>query len=192
MAGLSRGKLVTIGVGAAVAAVLTVLGHNALQPYRGDLKFTPARRSLGVETRTGGSRDLGKPPGKLLVLHFWATWCPPCVEEMPGLLAFARETKSDPSIELLAVSVDDDWKTVEEWLKAHGASDLPLALDPKRAVASRMGTDKFPETYIISPTGVKLAYVKGPVDWTSREVRQQIEDLKRSSAAPAAAAPTSS
>jgi thiol-disulfide isomerase/thioredoxin len=184
---LSRGKGIALGVGVVVAAVLAYLLHGTLEPFHGPVTLTPTKRTLQVETKTGASRDLALPPGKLLVLHFWATWCPPCVEEMPGLLAFSREIKSDRELELLTVSVDKDWKTVDEWLKAHGGADLPLALDPSRSVANRMGTQKFPETYVISAAGNVIGHVKGPLDWTSREVRAQIDEFKRASAAPAAA-----
>ena len=154
--------------------------HDSLKPYVGPVSFSAAAaRAMKVQLPDGSVRDVAKPTGKLFVLHFWATWCAPCAEELPGLLAYAREIRNDPSIELLAVSVDDNLDTVRGWLKEHGAADLPIALDKGRAIATRMGTEKFPETYLISAKGAIVGAVKGPVDWSSKEIRAQLDDLRR-------------
>lgn len=132
-----------------------------------------------VLTHGGAPRNLSRPPGKLLILHFWATWCPPCEEELPALLAYSREIRRNPSVELLAVSVDQSWKTVDDWLKARNAEDLPTALDPKQQTARLFGSEKFPETYVIAPSGEVLEHFKGPVDWASPRVRGFFAELIR-------------
>jgi len=179
-------QIVVLVFATALAGVAAYLVRDSLKPYTGAVGFSRAgARAMKVQLPGGGVRDVSKPAGKLFILHFWATWCAPCVEEMPGLLAYAREIRNDPSVELLAVSVDDDFGTVDEWLKARGASDLPIALDPGRKVAARMGTEKFPETYLLSAKGEILGHVKGPVDWSSKEIRAQIDELRRPGAKPA-------
>jgi thiol-disulfide isomerase/thioredoxin len=175
---MKRSHIAVLLAATALAGLFAYLVRDALLPYTGPVGFR-SKAALKVQLPGGGTRDVKKPAGKVFVLHFWATWCPPCVEELPGLLAYAREIKKDPSIELLAVSVDDDFKTVSSWLKDRGASDLPIALDPGRRVATRMGTEKFPETYILSAAGEVMAHVKGPVDWTSKEIRAQLDEIRR-------------
>ena len=130
-----------------------------------------------VTLRDGSSRDLSTPSGKLLVVHFWATWCAPCAEELPGLVAWWREAKADPRIELVAVSVDEQWKTVDGFLAARKATDLPLALDPKRSAASAFGTEKFPETWFVSPKGEILSRQIGPLDWSAPQSRAELKAL---------------
>ena len=178
-------KLTFVAVLAALTALAAPMVRDALRP--GDLPQqsapaapgSPAKTSRLVRMRGGSERDLARAPGKFLILHFWATWCPPCVEELPGLVAFARKVRSDPSVEVLAVSVDDSWKTMEDWLKARKSDDLPTALDSHRDTALRFGTEKFPETYLIAPTGEILSVVKGPMDWSSPALLLRIEQLKQ-------------
>src|ERR1700693_5128046 len=93
--------------------------------------------------------------GKIVVLNFWATWCPPCVEEMPSLVGMQKQMLGK-GVVVLAVSVDDDADDYHKFLKDHGI-DLLTVRDPGNksdqgvtaVVASRYGTFKFPETYII-------------------------------------------
>jgi thiol-disulfide isomerase/thioredoxin len=184
---MKRSHVVILLAATALAGLFAYLAHDALLPYAGPVGFR-SKVSFAVQLPGGGTRDVKKPAGKVFVVHFWATWCPPCAEELPGLLAYAREIQKDPSIELLAVSVDDDFKTVSSWLKEHGAADLPIALDPGRRVATRMGTEKFPETYILSANGDLVAHVKGPVDWSSKEIRAQIDELRHGTGASTAGA----
>ena len=177
---MKRGQIAFLAVATLVAGVFAYLVRDSLLPVTGPVGFSPASaKQMKVRLPGGATRDVAKAPGKLFVLHFWATWCAPCAEELPGLLAYAREIRNDPSIELLAVSVDDDFKTVDAWLKSKSASDLPIALDPGRKIATRMGTQKFPETYILSAKGEILGVVRGPVDWSSKEIRAQLDDLRR-------------
>lgn len=125
----------------------------------------------------GGPRNLSEPSGKLLVVHFWATWCAPCEEELPGLVAWWDEAKADPRIELLAVSVDEEWATVDRFLAQRKASGLPVALDPRRTAASDFGTLRFPETWFLSPSGEVLHHQVGPLDWNDPASRAAIRNL---------------
>jgi thiol-disulfide isomerase/thioredoxin len=147
--------------------------------------MAPATPEARLVSLPGGAvRDLAKPPGKLLIVHFWATWCPPCVEEFPSLLRFWREYGKNPRVELLAVSVNEDWKTVDDWMKKVGAVGIPLALDPKREAARAFGTEKFPETYVLSASGEVVDKFVGPVAWTSPAFRKQFDEILKASAVP--------
>lgn len=172
--------------------VLVIAGTLVATRYRGALAPDPSfnatgttsgrakpTRNLTVRNRNGTERNLAVPPGKLLLLHFWGTFCPPCVEELPGLLAYARSIRKDSGIELLAVSVDEDFRIVDDWLRKRSAEDLPIALDPRRETAASFGTTKFPETWLLSPSGEILAHVAGPLDWSSAETRRQIDTFRK-------------
>jgi peroxiredoxin len=106
--------------------------------------------------------------GKVLVLNFWATWCPPCVDEMPSLVQMQQKMKSK-GIEVLAVSVDADQGAYQDFLKAHRV-DLLTVRDPDQKSNNLYGTFKFPETYIIDRQGVLRRKFIGAVDWGQPEI----------------------
>lgn len=191
---LSKSRIALLALGAIATIALGVTYRGALT--KGSVKITePPRPSAAarpgpspVATKDGPTRDLSAPSGKLLVVHFWATWCAPCEEELPGLVAWWKETKTDPRIELVAVSVDDEWKTVDGFLAKRNAADLPVALDAGKGAASAFGTEKFPETWFLSPNGEVLLHWVGPQDWGSPAARAELKALtaKALGASPAA------
>jgi peroxiredoxin len=106
--------------------------------------------------------------GKVLVLNFWATWCPPCVEEMPSLVAMQHKLK-DKDVTVLGVSVDADDGAYQRFIRDHGI-DFQTVRDGNQKSNNLYGTFKFPETYIIDRNGVVRRKFIGAVDWTSPEV----------------------
>lgn len=114
--------------------------------------------------------------GRIVILHFWATWCPPCVPELPLMNRFAQRCGDD--VHLIAASVDTCGAgKIEAFLKSHGLASLPVWLDPGGDVARRYGTVKFPETFIIDRDGrISEKYI-GPVDWSGEAFGKRIEKL---------------
>lgn len=106
--------------------------------------------------------------GKVVVLNFWATWCPPCVDEMPSLVQMQQRLK-DKGIQVLAVSVDVDESAYHKFLKDHSI-ELLTVRDPDHKPANLYGTFKYPETYIIDRGGVVRRKFVGPVDWNTPEI----------------------
>jgi cytochrome c biogenesis protein CcmG/thiol:disulfide interchange protein DsbE len=191
---IDRKSLPRLAVAAILAAIVAFLVRDSLRvpqtvrtlgeaPREGPAPEPSAPRLVSLPG--GGTRDLSRPPGQLLIVHFWATWCPPCVKEFPALLRFWNEYGKKPGLGLLAVSVDDEWKTVDDWVKNVGAGGIPLALDPRRTTAKAFGTEKFPETYVLSPSGQVVDKFVGPVPWTSPALRKQIDELLAGRSAPA-------
>jgi thiol-disulfide isomerase/thioredoxin len=154
---------------------------SAVRPKRA----APAGPLL-VLSRDGARRDLASRNGKGQILHFWATWCAPCREEMPELAKFVKDTKDDSRVEFLAVSVDEDWKTADSWLSRAGISGLPLALDPRGPVAGRFGATGYPETFFVTPTGEVVQHFVGAAQWSSPELRAFAAEFSRASASAAA------
>ncbi len=106
--------------------------------------------------------------GQVVVLNFWATWCPPCVEEMPSLVQMQQRMKAK-GVTVLAVSVDVDQSSYRRFLGDHSVSLLTVR-DPDQKANGLYGTFKFPETYIIDRNGVMRRKFIGPVDWTDPEI----------------------
>ena len=89
--------------------------------------------------------------GKLLVLNFWATWCPPCVQEMPSLIQFSKEM-ADKGVVVLGVSVDKNEKGYQNFVKRFKIP-FETTRDPEANISASYGTYKYPETYIIDQSG---------------------------------------
>ena len=188
---LDRKKAVGLGIAVLVCGALAFFAKDALRPpdVRVSTLAVPAAKvvfhggPLLVRNREGAVRDLAAKTGKGLILHFWATWCGPCQEEMPGLVKFVKETQGDRNVEFLAVSVDTDWKVVDAWLKARGITDLPLALDPNGDTAHVVGTDKYPETWFVLPSGEVLRHAIGEEDWNDPKLREFAAEFSRAAGA---------
>jgi cytochrome c biogenesis protein CcmG, thiol:disulfide interchange protein DsbE len=111
--------------------------------------------------------------GKILVLNFWATWCPPCVQETPSLSRFAAEYASK-GVVVLGVSVDKDVKAYDTFLQRFQPAFL-TARDAQ--LHADYGTFMYPETYIIDAQGKVLKKIAEPADWMAPEVTQYINSL---------------
>jgi len=107
------------------------------------------------------------------LVHFWATWCPPCMTEVPSLGQFAKDFgqyRGDFSV--LMVAVDDDPQRVKEFI---GERIGAVLYDPSWDVTHRFGTRKLPETYLVVRGKVVKRWI-GPQDWTDPDIRQRIVD----------------
>jgi peroxiredoxin len=113
----------------------------------------------------------------VVVLNFWATWCPPCVEETPSLRRFADELRGS-GVTVIGVSVDQDAQALERFVN-EAQLTFPIARDPDQAVASRYGTFKFPESYIINSQGKIAEKLIGAVDWQDPKIVAYVCSLAR-------------
>ncbi len=152
-----------------------------------------AAPDLELAAMDGGKVSLSSLRGQVVFVNFWATWCPPCREEMPSMMALGREleAKYPGKFKMLAVSVDEDgWPAVRKFFddKAYGGSTAPLVvcLDGDQRTtesyycAARGGCPKeykFPESYIVDRKGRLVAYVVGPRDWADPRARSFLEQL---------------
>ena len=128
---------------------------------------------LADDTGTGVSlRDYA---GKVVLLNFWATWCPPCVQEMPSLNDTYERFREDGFV-VLGISVDEDRDEYAQFLRRAGVS-FPTVRDPERVVSTRYGTAKYPESYLISREGRVLRKYVGPEDWSRPEVSNYLRSV---------------
>ena len=115
--------------------------------------------------------------GHIVVLNFWATWCPPCVEETPSLVAMQRQM---PGITVLAVSLDEDADVYHQFLKDNHV-DLLTVRDPAQKSNALYGTFQYPETYVIDRNGIIRRKFIGAQDWTSPELLSYLRKLQAAS-----------
>jgi len=111
--------------------------------------------------------------GHTVVLNFWATWCMPCVEELPSLMAMQHRL---PQITILAISQDDDPAAYRQFLLENHVDFLTLR-DPSLRVPHLYGTLKIPETYIIDRKGILRRKFVSAQNWTSPEVLDYLSKL---------------
>lgn len=113
--------------------------------------------------------------GRVVVLHFWATWCAPCARELPGLLAFADDVAST-GVTVLAVSLDDSWKNVSTFL----GGSVPESVVRAGGDAARLyGVGPIPQTFLVRPNGEVAFAARGPRDWRSAAARQAVFALRQ-------------
>jgi cytochrome c biogenesis protein CcmG, thiol:disulfide interchange protein DsbE len=113
--------------------------------------------------------------GQVVVLNFWATWCPPCVEELPSLMTM-QERMRNRGIVVVGISIDVDGNAYDNFRRQHGINFLTVR-DPQQKVAGMYGTTGWPETYIIDRQGVLRRKIVGPTDWTSPDMVQFLSKL---------------
>jgi len=111
--------------------------------------------------------------GKVVVLNFWATWCAPCIEELPTLIALQKRL---PGIVVLAISTDEDQSAYQQFLAEHQI-DLITVRDAKKNSSAMYGTFRYPETYVIDQKGVVRRKFIGAQDWTSPEILSYLKSL---------------
>jgi cytochrome c biogenesis protein CcmG/thiol:disulfide interchange protein DsbE len=106
--------------------------------------------------------------GKVVVLNFWASWCPPCIEETPSLVQLQHRMK-DKGVTVVGVSWDDDSDAYHQFIKEHQIDFLTVR-DAAQKSGKLYGTLKIPETYIIDRNGIIRRKFISSVDWSEPEI----------------------
>ena len=165
------------------AILITILGGAAYfalrQRQARPLAIGDSAPDFSVPALPSGSLDLKNYRGQIVVLNFWATWCPPCVEETPSLEQFAEKMR-DHGVIVLSVSVDENQKALQDFIQEYHIS-YPVGRDPDRSLAARYGTFQFPETYILDRRGLVAEKVVGATDWDDPRIQNFVLDLARGS-----------
>lgn len=118
--------------------------------------------------------DLKALRGKIVVLNLWATFCAPCVQELPSLLELQKQM---PGLAVVAVSTDQDETVYRKFLAQHHV-DVLTVRDADQRVNALYGTVLIPETYIIDRNGIVRRKFIGEQDWTSPEITDYLRKLR--------------
>jgi len=178
MAKSGSAKQIAFLVVIVLAVVLFIAGYTAMQRKGGGKIVTKGDRApeFGLPAFNGQQVSLSDFRGRVVMVHFWATWCPPCVEELPTLAKLSQEL-TGTDFEMLAVSVDEGGAAaVTPFLQKNGLS-LPVLLDPDRSVARKYGTYKFPETYLVDRQGIVRDKIIGARDWNDPAALELLRDM---------------
>ena len=131
---------------------------------------------FSIKDENGHEVKLSDYRGKLVFLNFWATWCGPCVDEMPEMETL-NKTLKDRNFQMLPVSIDIDWSTVKKFYQEHNLT-IPSYLDPGQQVARGLyKASGWPETFLIDANGSVLKHVVGPAHWADPRVMANIVSM---------------
>jgi thiol-disulfide isomerase/thioredoxin len=111
--------------------------------------------------------------GKVVFLNFWATWCGPCVSEMPSMEAVYQKLKNR-GFEILAVNLGDSGREVSAFMKKYNLN-FPAVLDEKDTVSNYYNIQAIPTTYIIDKRGLIIARLVGSINWNTPKVISALE-----------------
>jgi peroxiredoxin len=113
---------------------------------------------------------------KVVLINIWATWCPPCVDEMPSMEKLYQKLKGE-KFEILAVSVDTSGlKVVDLFIKTHQLT-FPVLIDSAGTIGAAYATTGIPESFIVNKKGILIKKIIGPLDWIQPEVLRFFHDL---------------
>jgi peroxiredoxin len=159
-----------------VAIVLLAIGlawtvAGTLQVHITEAGDTAPNFSIVTEHgRTVTRSDFG---GKILALNFWATWCPPCLEELPSMNEFARQYASQ-GVVVIGISVDKNQTLYKRFLAQRNVV-FDTARDPDADIANSYGTFVYPETYIIGRDGKVLEKTPDAFNWMDPQFLERVK-----------------
>ncbi len=179
-----------LGIFAAIAVITLLLDFQIKPRVRtiddiADNNSLPVRMAPDFEFTDikGRKNNLSDFKGKIVILHFWATWCPPCVKEFPKLAAMEDNFEDD--VVVLALSSDKSEEIIKTFVteSSPASEDLPgfyTIWDKSRAITHDLyQTFSYPETIIIDRKGGMVRKIAGDADWTSPEMTSYLQDIMK-------------
>ena len=130
---------------------------------------------FSVKALDGSSTSLSAQRGKVVLLNFWATWCPPCQAEMPAIEALWKKTK-DKAFTVMGISIGEAPETVKAYIAKKGYS-YPVFVDPNGAVGTQFGARSIPTTYVVDKTGKAIAAKVGGASYDGKEAGALFSEL---------------
>ncbi len=133
---------------------------------------------IKAQDLTGKEFDISAFKGKILIVNFWASWCEPCVEEVPSLMSLVKQL--DGQVELIAISGDSDKAEIMSFLKSFPGlqgAHITLLWDQDKSLVKNFGIERLPETFIVGRDGKLVKKVVGSVRWDHQESVTYFKEL---------------
>ena len=172
-----------------VLAVLMVIVQSCSQPKTGldlfakdslkkltSLENSPVQPSMVFKGPDGTEMRLSDYKGKVILVNIWATWCAPCIAEMP-MLDELQAKKSSAIFEVVTISLDRTPEEAAKWFKENGIKNLPLWHDSTYGVSGKLALPGLPTSIFYNTQGQEIARIPGEVDWTSEEALALVDYL---------------
>jgi len=140
--------------------------QTATLPVKGEAM--PSFSMLNLSEKSDSSQDLFE--DKVVVLNIWATWCPPCRQEMPDLIRLSEMLPKDKFV-VIGLAADNNIEVVQQFVKEHHIS-FPIYWDKagNSIVAKTLGVARFPETFVINRKGVYVEKIVGAFPWADPQM----------------------
>ena len=138
---------------------------------------TPPAPALELADAAGEKHKLSDQRGRVVLVNFWASWCPPCLQEMPSLQRLA-DAMTDRPLTIYAVNVGEAPGRAREALRRLGYTGTPL-LDTDQLAFKAWGVKVLPSSFVIDPDGRVRFRVVGALEWDAPEIQEAIEALIR-------------
>jgi len=135
-------------------------------------------QDFNLQLLRGGTASLSSYKGNVVLLNFWATWCPPCRNEMPSMEILYKNFKNQ-GLEILAIDLRENINTVRRFIQENRYT-FPILLDTNGNVGSAYGIRSIPTTYIIDRQGMIIGIVNGGIDWNTPQIISAFEALLNS------------
>jgi peroxiredoxin len=171
--------IILVSLAVIAVAVLFLLKQN--NSY---LKYSPLKRGHSAPNFTFPGLDgkivsLADYRGQVVLVNIWATWCPPCVDEMPSMEKLHQELQGE-NFEILAISIDAvGTKAVAPFMKKYNLS-FPALIDPDGTIKTLYHMTGVPESFIIDRQGILVEKIVGPRNWAAPEAVRYLRNLIRS------------
>lgn len=155
-----------------MVTLITSCGPSDEQSRVMAIKDQPAPDFMLTDLR-GGEWQLSDLRGKLVFINFWATWCPPCIQELPSMNALNKRMDA-ASFQMLTILYNDRPELGQSMVNKSGYT-FPVLIDPDSSVGKQYGLTGVPETFIVDPQGILREKFIGPFAWNSREAVEMLE-----------------
>jgi thiol-disulfide isomerase/thioredoxin len=134
--------------------------------------------AISIQETSGKTFTLADESGKVVVVNFWATWCPPCQVEMPRLEKEIWQKYKSSEFDMVGIAREETCATVTSFQKKHPAYMFPLAYDPKRTTYALFADSGIPRNYVVDRHGVivyqSLGYEPGDIAALDRAIQQAL------------------
>lgn len=145
--------------------------NTRLKPYKGIVRPGP----IQLQDASGKFFDIKDYQGKVTVINFWASWCPPCIKEIPSLNRLKQAMQGKP-FQLISVNYAETAEKIRDFLKQVNVN-FPVLIDPEGQLTSQWKVVAFPSTFVIGPNGTIRYGVNAGIHWDTEEIIEQINDL---------------
>jgi len=164
-------RLNTLIAAITCAALSQVAGSQGLDPYTAD----PGTAVFDLPDLKGNVHTLDEYRGRVVLVNFWASWCPPCIQEMPALERLQQVMDEQP-FDILAINVGEQKYRVWKFVKLVNFN-LPVLLDERKNTFNEWGLSVLPTSFLFDRKGNIRYRVVGDVEWDSKEVIALVEAL---------------